>query len=135
MNAPILPDWFELYPLAIDPRSCRCGLTIDRHEMIDGGDGPLFFCPDQSPDDMTLEELERRTELRRQEDVAAILAAMPECPPIVPVDKPPEPYRTPQATRDAFWHVVSLADPEKFKAWLDDHPKDARFLIKLLEGK
>jgi hypothetical protein len=52
--------------------------------------------------------------------------------------KPPnatQPYRTPQATIDAFWYVVSLCDPERFKAWLEDHPQDAPFLLKLLEGK
>jgi hypothetical protein len=45
------------------------------------------------------------------------------------------PYRTPQATIDAFWYVVSLCDPERLKAWLDDHPQDAPFLLKLLESK
>jgi hypothetical protein len=44
-------------------------------------------------------------------------------------------YRTPQSTIDAFWHVVGLCNPERLTAWLDDHPQDAPFLLKLLEGK
>jgi hypothetical protein len=57
----------ELELLEIDPRPCQlCGLTIDRHDMVDDGDGPVFFCPDIDPDDMTLIELERRAELRRE---------------------------------------------------------------------
>jgi hypothetical protein len=57
-------------------------------------------------------------------------------PPIErPAAKPVEPYRTPQATVDAFWYVVRVADPERLAAWLDDHPKDESFLLKLLERK
>jgi hypothetical protein len=124
----------EHAPIAIDPRPCElCGLTIDRHDMVDDGEGPLFYCANLSPDEMTLPELERRAELRRQEDVAAILAAMPECPPIVPVDKPPEPYRPPQATIDAFF-VAAGGDVARLKAWLADRPKDAPLLLALLES-
>jgi hypothetical protein len=47
----------------------------------------------------------------------------------------PQPYCTPQSTIDAFWYVVGLRDQERFKAWLADHPYDAPFLLKLLEGK
>jgi hypothetical protein len=45
------------------------------------------------------------------------------------------PYRTAASTIDAFWYVVSLRDQERFKAWLADHPQDAPFLLKLMEGK
>lgn len=93
---------------------------------------PLFFCVDIDPDELTLIELERRNVLRFREEVAAILAAMPDCPPIVPRSEP-EPYRPAQSTVDAFWYVASLADPERLKAWLLDHPKDAPKLLKLLE--
>jgi hypothetical protein len=41
------------------------------------------------------------------------------------------PYQTAESTIDAFWCVV----PERFKAWLADHPQDVPFLLKLLEGK
>jgi hypothetical protein len=129
----------ELDPIAIDPRPCGwCGLTIDRHRNSDSGEGPEFFCAgvDDAPADIVRqwEMADPRDRWRhtgeapppehvRNSDISAR-----------PADKP-QPYRTPQATRDAFWYVVGLADPEKFKAWLADHPKDARFLIKLLEGK
>ena len=88
-----------LAPIAIDPRPCEyCGLTIDRHRMVDNGDGPEFFCVDLSPDEMTLPELERRAELRRQEDIAAIIArweAAAAVPSIVP-DREPPPHRPAQ---------------------------------------
>jgi hypothetical protein len=128
----------EPEPIEIDPRPCElCGLTIDRHEMVDDGDGPIFYCLDLSPDEMTLAELERRSELRRQEQIAAMIAEMEAADhlaPIRPVSEPP-PYHTPQSTVDAFWFVVGLANPERFKAWLADRPKDAPFLFKLLEAK
>jgi hypothetical protein len=47
----------------------------------------------------------------------------------------PEPYRPAQSTIDAFWFVINLRDPERFKAWLADHPQDAPTLLKLLEPK
>src|SRR6266404_1018749 len=87
----------EPSPLELDPRPCGlCGLTIDRHDAVDDGDGPLFYCPDLSPDELTLPELERRAELRRQEEVAAIIArweaqdALAPCEPLPP--REPEPY-------------------------------------------
>ncbi len=92
MYAPFIIDR-NPEPIEIDPRPCLlCGLTIDRHDMVDDGEGPEFFCADLSPDEMTLPELERRAELRRQEELAAIMAAMPDCPPLVPRCGP-EPYR------------------------------------------
>jgi hypothetical protein len=125
--------------LAIDPGPCEwCGLTIDRHEMIDHGEGPVFFCADLSPDEMTLPELERRAELIRQVEVAAIFARLEAAddpskrPPLAPRA---EPYRTLQVTIDAFWYVVGLDDPDRLKTWMRDHPKDAPTLLKLLESK
>jgi hypothetical protein len=121
--------------LEIDPRPCiMCGLKIDQHEMIDEGEGPIFHCPD-----WTLDELERRAELRRQEEVAAIFARLEAMDDpskrLPPPPAEPPPYRTPQATIDAFWYVVELGDPERFKAWLAARPDDAPFLLKLLESK
>jgi hypothetical protein len=122
--------------LAIDPRPCTlCGLTIDRHDMIDHGEGPEYFCPDLCPDEMTLPELARRAELRRQENIAAILARWETLPAYDPPPSRPEPYRPAASTVDAFWFVVGLRDPERFKAWLADRPKDAPFLLQLLETK
>jgi hypothetical protein len=132
----------ELDPdlLEIDPRPCElCGLTIDRHEMVDHGEGPEFLCFDWPPDELTLPELERRAELRRQEDISAQLArweaqdALAPCEPLPP--REPEPYRPAASTVDAFWYAVGLRDPERFKAWLADRPKDAPFLLLLLETK
>jgi hypothetical protein len=125
-------------PIEIDPRPCQlCGLTIDRHECVDDGDGPIFFCADLAPHEMTLAELERRAELIRQIEVAEIMARMDamEGPSKAPPRAEPEPYRPPQSTIDAFWYVVGLRDPERFKAWLADRPKDAPFLLQLLETR
>jgi hypothetical protein len=137
MNA-ISPGCFELDPIEIDPRPCGwCGLTIDRHEMIDSGEGPEHFCPDLSPDEMTLDELERRAELRLQEEVAAMVARMEamDRPALSPPRAEPEPYRPAASTVDAFWYVVSLADPDRLKVWLRHRPEDAPTLLKLLEDK
>jgi hypothetical protein len=126
-------------PIMMDPRPCGlCGLTIDRHDMVDDGDGPIFYCPDLSPDEMTPLELERRDVLRFREEVAACMArmdAMGGWPAYNLPPREPEPYRPAQSTVDAFWYVVSLSDPERFKAWLADRPKDAPFLLQLLETK
>jgi hypothetical protein len=122
-------------PLEIDPRPCRlCGCHIDGHEMIDDGNGPLFFC--LPPDEMTLPELGRRAELIRLVEVAAIMARMEAadvpCEPPAPAE--PRPYRTPQATIDAFRYLVRTEDVGRLKAWLADRPKDAPLLLALLES-
>jgi hypothetical protein len=124
-------------PIAIDPRPCDwCGLLIDRHVMVDHGDGPEFFCPDLSPDEMTLPELERRADYRRDEAVAAILAgweALPialDAPPLVP-----GPYRPAASTVDAFRCVVASGDAARLRVWLADRPKDAPYLLALLESE
>jgi hypothetical protein len=49
--------------------------------------------------------------------------------------QPKRTYKTPQATIDAFWYVVGLCDPAGLTAWLDRHPQDKPFLLKLLEGQ
>jgi hypothetical protein len=138
MNALVLPAGLEPDPMEIDPRPCQvCGLTIDRHKMIDNGEGPEFFCIDYYPEELSLAELERRAELRAEEEIAWIVSQMEAAdgPYEPPRPAEPPPYRTPQATIDAFWYVVGLGDPERFKAWLANHPRDASFLLKLLEGK
>lgn len=125
-------------PLAVDPRPCgECGLTIDRHDMVDDGDGPLFYCIDISPDEMTLDELERRAELIRQEEVAAIFArleAMDDPSKRLPARSEPETYRPAQSTVDAFRLVAATGDVARLKAWLADRPKDAPLLLALLES-
>jgi hypothetical protein len=124
-------------PIEIDPRPCGlCGLTIDRHDQIDTPEGPEFICADIDPDEMTLNELERREVLRFQEGVAAIMARMEwqASPPLVPPAEA-EAYRPAASTISAFWYVVGLSDPEKFKSWLAARPKDAPLLLELLETK
>jgi hypothetical protein len=110
-------------------------LIIDRHEMVDQGEGPEFFCPDLPPDEMTLIELERRAELRLQEGVAEILAWMNAGPAAIPPRHEPEPYGPAASTASAFWYLVSLKDPDKLAAWLRDRERDAPLLLKLLEAK
>lgn len=136
MNAQLALTDLDL--LEIDPRPCElCGLTIDRHDVFDGGEGPEFFCADIFPDEMTLAELEHRAELIRQEEVAAIFArleAQDDPSKRLPPDEVRPPYRTPQATRDAFGYMIGLGDKAALKAWLADHPRDAGFLLKTLEA-
>jgi hypothetical protein len=129
-------------PLALDPRPCElCGLTIDRHHMVDNGDGPEFFCLDLSPDEMTLPELERRAEMRRQEEGAAIIARWEAMDEEISRQKPatpprgPEPYRPAASTVDAFLYLVTTDDAPRVRAWLVDCPNDAPFLLDLLESK
>jgi hypothetical protein len=124
-------------PFELDPRPCSlCGLTIDRHDMVDDGDGPLFFCADLSPDEMTLIELERRAELRLQEEVAAMVARMEamDGPAELPARREHEPYRPAASTIDAFRLVAAAGDVGRLKAWLADRPKDAPLLLALLES-
>jgi hypothetical protein len=125
--------------LAIEPRPCAwCGLTIDRHDMVDHGEGPEFYCADLSPDEMTLDELERRAELRRQEEAAAIFArleAMDDPSKRLPPRAGPEPYRPAASTIAAFWYVASLNDADYLKRWLAEHPRDVTALQKLWEAK
>jgi hypothetical protein len=144
----------ELDPLEIEPRPCGlCGCTIDRHERIDGDEGPLFFC--LPPDEMDLDELERRGELIRQVEAAAMVERM-ECadprdrwrhtgepPPTIevrnaPIEaaqrRAPEPYRPAQSTVTAFRLLIKTGDAARARAWLADRPKDAPYLLLLLEG-
>jgi hypothetical protein len=123
--------------LEIDPRPCElCGLTVDRHEMVDDEDGPIFYCVDLDLDELTLEELERRAELRRQEDIAAIIAWMDatDSPAeILPIGKPPV-HRPAVSTIAAFRYLVAMGDVAHLKGWLGDRPKDAPLLLALLES-
>jgi hypothetical protein len=156
MNAITRPEQIELDPIELDPRQCElCGLTIDRHEMVDDGDGPLFFCAELSPE-MTLPELERRAELRLQKEVAALVERMEradprdawrhtgEPPPPIEVrngfletaqPRAPEPYRTPQSVVAAFKYVASLNDAEYLARWLANRSADAAELFKLWKAK
>ncbi|MET4319312.1 hypothetical protein [Bradyrhizobium sp. RT5a] len=137
-------------PVEIDPRPCElCGLTIDRHQMIDEGEGPEFFCIDVPVDELTLDELARRDELRRLEACAAMVRDWE-------MDDPRDSWRwtgaprpVPQATRrrarahhqppasiiTAFLNVVRLDQPDTLSKWIADHPAEAPQLLSLYEAK
>jgi hypothetical protein len=135
MNA-ISPEQLEPNPIAIDPRPCElCGLTIDRHQRIDTPEGPEFFCDDlETQIHLAAADLVRQWELADPRDRWRHTGEPPPKASNIPNARP-EPYRPAQSTIDAFWFVINLRDPERFKAWLADHPQDAPFLLKLLEGK
>jgi hypothetical protein len=125
MNAPFIVD-AEPEPLKIDP------------SRVDTDEGPEFFCLDLSPDELTLDELERRAELRRQEDVAAIFArlqAMDDPSKRQPPRSESEPHRPAKSTVDAFRYLSAAGDIGRIREWLADRPKDAPHLLALLEGQ
>jgi hypothetical protein len=133
MNAPLA--LIDLDLLEIDPRPCElCGLTIDRHECVDDGEGPEFYC---YPDDdiVRLWDLADPRDAWRHTGEAPPPASARNSDITPPRTSAPAHYRTPEATQQAFWFVVGLCDPARLKAWLHDHPRDARHLLKLLEGK
>jgi hypothetical protein len=144
MNAPFA----DPCPIEIDPRPCeRCGLTIDHHRMVDDGEGPEFFC--LSPDELTTPELERRAELIREIEIAAMVREMEladprdrwkhtgEAPrrPTNGFSENPIAYRTAQSTIDAFFFVVRTKSTEDIAEWLARHPRDEQHLYKLWKQK
>jgi hypothetical protein len=86
-------------------------------------------------DEIGLDELERRAELRRQEEAGVIAASLEATDRPAPSPAKPKPYRTPESTVQAFWYLVGLEDQSRLNAWLAEHPKDAPFLLKLLKDK
>jgi hypothetical protein len=140
--------------MMMDSRPCsHCGLTEDRHDAIDDGDGPELFCRDLPPEELTLLELERRVELIRREEVAAMVeqweradprdrwkhTGEPPTPDSVRNGPPAEPgrqsNRPAQSTIDAFLHLARH-DRGRLAAWLANHPRDVRGeLFKLWESK
>jgi hypothetical protein len=107
----------ELDPIEIDPRPCElCGLTIDRHEMVDDGEGPVFFCTgeiDDAAQPEIAEPRDRRPEPQRR----------------------PEPYWPAESTVQAFWYVARNHDADYLARWLADQPADAPYLLKIWERK
>jgi hypothetical protein len=130
MNAPFVADR-EPSPVEIEPRPCEwCGLTIDRHYMVDNGEGPEFFC------DTSAADLLRQWEIDDPRDRWRWTG---EDPPPAHVRNSTRPtpaarYSTPQATVDAFWHVATH-EPATLKAWLARHPDDAPTLHKIWKAK
>jgi hypothetical protein len=128
-----------LDPIEIDPRPCvRCGRTIDRHEMFDNGNGPVWFCVDDGDADFqrAVDDIVRRLELGDPRDAWRHTGELPPPAEVRNSHQKPQlqPYRTPQSVVDAFWYVVGLNDADRLKAWLAKHPKDAPTLLELLEG-
>jgi hypothetical protein len=127
MNAPfsIAPGEIierEPEPIEIDPRPCQlCGLTIDRHEMVDDGEGPEFFCTGEIDD--------APPAVVRQPEIADPRARWPE------PRRRPEPYRPAQSTVAAFLYVVGLDDPDYLAAWLTKHSADAPHLLKIWKAR
>ena len=127
MNA-ITPGSFEIDPVEIDPRP---EALLDSDEIIRSEE--------------ISEEIERLIYLRACDLVAQWELAddrdrwrhTGEPPPrmVETLRAQVRPYRTPQCTIDAFWYVVELSNPDKLTGWLDDHPQDAAFLLKLLGNK
>jgi hypothetical protein len=126
----------EPAPINIDPGPCQlCGRTIDEHFRIDTFEGSIFLCENGADDLVCQWELaDPRDRWKHTGEPPPTAAVRNSDISARPADKP-QPYRTPQATVDAFWFVVSLCDPERLKSWLSDHPQDEPFLLKLLKGK
>ncbi len=65
-----------------------------------------------------------------------IIHSPPEEIPLAPEPTPAKrPYRTPQATIDAFLHVLQLDDPEYLACWLADHKRDAPHLMQIWKSR
>src|SRR5438552_3620374 len=118
MNAIISPDQIDPDPIEIDPPTCAlCGYTIEDLEEL------IYVCAAD-----LIAEWERA-------DPRDAWRHTGEHPPRRQPAPAAPPYRTPQATIDAFWYVVRLEDPEYLTRWLAQHPLDASALCKLWEGK
>jgi hypothetical protein len=135
------PAMLKPDPIEIDLGDCGlCGLAIGRHRRVNRPGAPDFFCDDDlSPDEMTLPELERRAELRRQEETAAILARWDELDRRLAKRLPPRETnsesRPAASTVDAFRYLTAAGDVARLRGWLADRPKDAPFLLALLESQ
>ncbi|WP_050043681.1 hypothetical protein [Bradyrhizobium sp. LTSPM299] len=120
-------------PIEIEPRPCeRCGRTIDQHDCRDDGDGPLFFCWSDG-DIVTLWELADPRDAWRQTGEAPPAWTVRNSDIAGSTPERPQLYRTAQSTVEAFRFVVAAGDIQHVKGWLGDHPKDAPYLISILE--
>lgn len=124
-----------LLPIEVDPRPCElCGLTIDRHECIDHGEGPEFYC-------YPVDDLVRRWELADPRDAWRYTGETPPSDAVRNSDlnaKPEtatRPYRTPQSTIDAFFYIARTEAADGIVSWLALHPRDAQHLHQLWKRK
>ena len=131
MNATFIIER-EPAPIVIDPRPCGlCGLTIDRHEMVDDGEGPEFFCAgvDDAPADIV-----RQWEMADPRDRWRHTGEAPPKPSAEPWRRP-EVYRPAESTVAAFLYVVGLDDADYLSAWLAKHSADAPHLLKIWKAR
>jgi hypothetical protein len=135
MNAPLAcPINGDALPIEIDPRPCElCGRTIDEHDCVDDGEGPEFFC---YPD----EDVVTEWQLADPRDAWRHTGEPPPPASVRNSDISTQraratPYSTPQVTVAAFIYVVRLDDPDYLARWLDQHPRDEKFLCKLWKAK
>jgi hypothetical protein len=136
MNVPLIhPINGYALPIEIDPRPCElCGRTVDQHEMVDDGEGPEFFCyPDN--DIVTCWELADPRDSWRRTGETPPAASVRNSDITARSEIRPRPYQPPQSTVDAFLYVASLDDPDYLARWLDQHPRDEKFLCKLWKAK
>jgi len=140
VNAPLRRFPTDLAPIEIDPRPCLlCGLTIDQHDMVDEGEGPLFFCA-ENPPDWLVAGIMQQWELADPRDKWRQTGETPPLPevrsgPLQPAPPTAKRYRTPQSTIDAFWYVTRLDDPDYLARWLADHERDAAHLLKIWKAR
>jgi hypothetical protein len=116
-------------PAEIDPGPCQlCGCTIDRHE------GPELFCDDLEREIyLSACALVREWEMDDPRDRWRHTGE-PRPDPIVSLRRP-EPYHPWQSTVDAFRLLTAAGDLGRLREWLADRPKDAPYLLSLLEGQ
>jgi hypothetical protein len=117
----ISPDAFENdepLPIEIDPPCELCGRAIEDLEVL------IYLCA---------AELVAQWEAADPRDCWK-QGGEPPLPTSIP-SSPARPYRTPEATVNAFWYVAGLDDPDYLKRWLAEHPRDVVALQKLWETK
>ncbi|WP_050043685.1 hypothetical protein [Bradyrhizobium sp. LTSPM299] len=120
-------------PIEIEPRPCeRCGRTIDQHDCRDDGDGLLFFCWSDG-DIVTLWEMaDSRDRWRHTGEVPPPASVRNsdiggKAPDRAPICRPAD------STVAAFRMVADAGSVDRIKAWLGQRPKDAPYLISILE--
>jgi hypothetical protein len=111
----------------------HCGFTIDQHRRVDTGEVLEFFCTEEEP------QLDYAARIMAQWELADPRDSWRHTGEKVPpfqlrnsettTRHSIESYRKPQATIEAFKHVIGLGDPDYLADWLRDHPKDARYLV------
>jgi hypothetical protein len=131
-SASIAPAGIEPDPLEIEPAPAIESAPIEMKPLCE-----LYG--------YTIEDLEELIYLRAADLIAQWERADPrdrwrhtgEAPPpsARPAARPVAPYRTPQATVDAFLYVAGLDEPEHLARWLDQHPRDEKYLCKLWKAK